>query len=40
MTDEEAHEIIDSWRSDHLWYRENDEWKLRHAVWHEYEAIE
>ncbi len=35
ITDEEVHEIIDSWRSDHLWYRDNGEWKLRHAVWHE-----
>ena len=40
MTDEDAHKIIDSWRSDHLWYKENDEWKLRHAVWHEYEEMQ
>lgn len=35
ITDEEVHEVIDSWRSDHLWYQENGEWKLRHAVWHD-----
>ena len=35
ITDAEVHEVIDSWRSDHLWYQEGGEWKLRHAVWHE-----
>lgn len=35
ITDEEVHELIDSWRSDHIWYQENGEWKLRHAVWHD-----
>ena len=40
MTDEDAHKIIDSWRSDHIWYKENGEWKLRHAVWHEYEEMQ
>lgn len=34
IEDAEVHECIDSWRSDHLWYNENGEWKLRHAVWH------
>lgn len=35
ITDEEVHEVIDSWRSEHIWYQENGEWKLRHAVWHD-----
>ena len=35
ITDEEVNEVIDSWRSDHIWHKENDEWKLRYAVWHE-----
>jgi N-acetyl sugar amidotransferase len=35
ITDEEVHEVIDSWRSDHIWYKESGEWKLHHAVWHE-----
>jgi hypothetical protein len=35
ITDEEVHEVIDSWRSDHIWTRDGGEWKLRHAVWHE-----
>ena len=35
ITEEEINEVIDSWRSDHLWYKENNIWKLRHTVWHE-----
>lgn len=35
ITDDEVHEVIDSWRSDHIWHQEDGEWKLRHAVWHE-----
>jgi len=26
-------EIIDSWRSPHLWKKENGEWKLRYPIW-------
>jgi N-acetyl sugar amidotransferase len=33
ITDEEVNEVIDSWRSDHLWYKEGDDWELRHTVW-------
>ncbi len=33
ITDEEVNEVIDSWRSDHLWYKDDDIWKLRHAIW-------
>ena len=25
--------LTDQFRSPHLWYKEIDEWKLRHAVW-------
>jgi len=25
--------LADSFRSPHLWKRENDQWKLRHAIW-------
>jgi len=35
ITDAEVHEVIDSWRSDHIWHHQDGEWKLRHAVWHE-----
>lgn len=34
-SDGEVQEVIDNWRSDHIWKNENGEWKLRHAVWHE-----
>ncbi len=33
ITEEEVHEVIDSWRSDHLWERSSDVWRLKHAVW-------
>ena len=32
ITDEEVHEVIDSWRSDHLWLQEDGVWKLRHSI--------
>ncbi len=33
LKDEEVHKIIDSWRSDHLWFQDNcGEWKLRYSV--------
>jgi N-acetyl sugar amidotransferase len=31
-------DLADSFRSPHLWKREPDGWRLRHAVWHEGEA--
>jgi N-acetyl sugar amidotransferase len=34
ITDSEVHDVIDSWRSDHIWHQEGGEWKLRHAAWH------
>jgi len=37
ITDAEVHEVIDSWRSDHLWYKKDGKWQLRHAVWHDAE---
>lgn len=35
ITKEQSQEIIDSWRSDHIWQHEAGDWKLRHAVWHD-----
>lgn len=33
ITEEYFHEVIDSWRSEHLWGKdENNEWKLKHNV--------
>jgi len=27
--------LTDQFRSPHLWFHDGDDWKLRHAVWHE-----
>jgi N-acetyl sugar amidotransferase len=35
ITDTEVHEVVDSWRSDHIWKREGSEWKLRKPIWEE-----
>ncbi|MEQ8314076.1 MAG: N-acetyl sugar amidotransferase [Gammaproteobacteria bacterium] len=35
ITDAEVHDVIDSWRSDHLWHKVDGEWTLKHAVWYE-----
>lgn len=32
MPESEFHEIVDSWRADHLWHRVNGEWKLKRTV--------
>ena len=33
ITVDELNEVIDSWRSDHIWKKVNGEWELRFAVW-------
>jgi len=33
VTEEEVHEVIDSWRSDHLWEFSNGVWQLRYPIW-------
>lgn len=33
ITDEQVHEVIDSWRSDHIWKKEAGEWMLRKPIW-------
>ena len=35
ITDEQVHEVIDSWRSDHIWKKDGDIWKLRKPIWDE-----
>jgi hypothetical protein len=32
MPESEFHEIVDSWRADHLWTQVNGEWKLKRTV--------
>lgn len=34
ITEVEVEEVINSWRSPHLWNFEAGEWKLRKAIWH------
>jgi N-acetyl sugar amidotransferase len=33
MTSDEVQEIIDNWRSDHLWIKINGEWILKNPIW-------
>lgn len=35
ITDEQIQEVIDSWRSDHIWKKVGEEWKLRTPIWEE-----
>ncbi len=35
ITEEQFWDVIDSWRSPHLWEKINNEWKLRHTIWNE-----
>jgi N-acetyl sugar amidotransferase len=35
ISDEEFHEILDSWRSDHIWRKTSNGWELKHTVWNE-----
>jgi len=33
ITESQFRHIVDSWRSDHIWERSGDGWKLRHAIY-------
>lgn len=33
ITEQEFFEVIDSWRSDHIWKKVGNEWELKHPVW-------
>lgn len=35
LTEDEFHATVDRFRSPHLWEKEDEVWKLKHAVWHE-----
>lgn len=37
ITEEQVEEVIDSWRSDHIWKKEDGEWKLRKPIFQECE---
>ncbi len=40
ITPEQFHEVIDSWRSDHLWEQVDGNWRLKHTVWKDAHATE
>ena len=33
ITNKEVNEVIDSWRSDHLWHQVDGEWSLKHTIY-------
>jgi N-acetyl sugar amidotransferase len=33
LSEDQFWQVVDSWRSSHLWEKENNAWKLKHAVW-------
>lgn len=33
ITEDQFNAVIDSWRADHIWTRDNGEWKVRKTVW-------
>lgn len=35
INEEQVWEWIDSWRSDHIWTTDGNDWKLRHPIWEE-----
>ena len=35
INEEEYWEVIESWRSPHLWKKENNKWMLRFPIWDE-----
>ena len=35
ITEEQFGDFIDSWRSEHIWEKTEDGWKLRHPIWEE-----
>ncbi|WP_239615840.1 N-acetyl sugar amidotransferase [Cohnella mopanensis] len=35
ITEEQFEQAVDSWRSDHIWIKSGDDWKLKSAIWEE-----
>jgi len=40
ITEEQFWNYADAWRQPHIWEKINNKWKLKHAVYHEKDAIE
>ena len=40
INEEQFHEVIDSWRSSHLWEQQHGVWQLKHPIWeHDHVAV-
>jgi N-acetyl sugar amidotransferase len=39
ITERQFHDVVDSWRSDHLWRQIDGEWRLKHPIWDEESQI-
>lgn len=39
LSESEFHNILDKFRSPHLWEKVDDDWELKHAVWHNQERL-
>ncbi|KRB51004.1 LPS biosynthesis protein [Rhizobium sp. Root708] len=35
INEDDFHEVIDSWRADHIWTKEGNDWRLRKPIWGE-----
>lgn len=35
VTEDQVWEWVDSWRADHIWEQDGNDWKLRHPIWQE-----
>lgn len=35
INEDQFHEVVDSWRSDHIWTKKGNDWILRHPIWDE-----
>jgi N-acetyl sugar amidotransferase len=39
ISEDEFTEVIDSWRSDHIWEKVDQTWQLKHKVWEIYDSL-
>ena len=35
ITEEEFWEVVETWRSEHIWEKVNGKWELKHPIWKE-----
>jgi len=39
ISEDDYWQVIDSWRADHIWVKQGDQWKIRHPIWESEQAI-